>query len=239
MRRTPLPEVAGVVLEALRNSPGLDTLGPEALQAMAEKAADEIMRRELGILRVIPLFTELAASELERITRVMQVVVLDAGDVLYSEGDTRDECFVLARGECSITDARETRSFQPGQCVGWEALAVEGRWGQTCVATRDSLALGLSRDDLRSLLADDPLTMGVTTAALRLAAQAHEGPQGAILDPGPAPSDGIDGPAVGEEEEHVEPEGAFVADDPVSARLDQVDLTALLQRVAAEGDVGE
>jgi len=151
MRRTPLPEVATVVLEALGKSPGLDTLGPEALQAMAEKAADEIVRRELVLLRVIPLFRDLASADLERIAHVMQVVVLDAGDVLYAEGDPRDECFVLARGECSITDEQGATSFQPGQCVGWEALAEEGRWTQTCRATRDSLAVGLGRDVFRSV----------------------------------------------------------------------------------------
>jgi len=32
------------------------------------------------------------------------------------------------------------------------------------------------------------------------------------------------------------PEERFVVDDPINARLDQVDLTSLLQRVAAEGE---
>jgi hypothetical protein len=102
--------------------------------------------------------------------------------------------------------------------------------------------VGLGRDVFRSLLAEDTLTMGVTTAALRLATKAQGAPEGAILDPVPAVGERNEGPdevaveSVEAKEEHFDPEERFVVDDPINARLDQVDLTALLQRVAAEGE---
>ncbi|MEX1281194.1 MAG: cyclic nucleotide-binding domain-containing protein, partial [Acidimicrobiia bacterium] len=63
-------------------------------------------------LRSIPLFAELAESDLRRICADVSEIELAPGEVLFSEGDEGDAAFLIVGGEVEVVvddGRRETR----------------------------------------------------------------------------------------------------------------------------------
>jgi MFS family permease len=105
--------------------------------------------RELGLLRLTPVFSPLPAPQLEAVARRSRWVVLEAGDALIREGEAGDRFYVLEFGSLDVTQRGEHLRVldAPGSGIGEIALL----WGvprtATVVATAPCVLLSLDRPD--------------------------------------------------------------------------------------------
>ncbi len=96
-----------------------------------------------GWLRTVPLFSELSAEELERLSAATRSVTARKHARLFEEGSAADCCFVLTSGEARIvlTGGGDTEivlgTVPPGGLVGEIALLDGSTRSAAVVATRD------------------------------------------------------------------------------------------------------
>jgi CRP-like cAMP-binding protein len=82
----------------------------------------------ITILRTIPFFLDLNASQLEMIGKISDLVEIDPGDVPIKEGGPLDFVFILLEGEIRVdvfvpTKGQiETCKLGPLDFLGWSAL---------------------------------------------------------------------------------------------------------------------
>ena len=62
----------------------------------------------VNLLARIPFFTSLPGGELDRLMRELDVVHLNAGDILFHEGDPGEHLYVVVEGELEILLAPDT-----------------------------------------------------------------------------------------------------------------------------------
>jgi CRP-like cAMP-binding protein len=119
----------------------------------------DVLERALA-LRAAPLFAELAALEPQALVPLAELcadVDLDAGEVLFREGELGDSLYVIVRGRVAVEKAGgRLAELGPGECVGeLAALDWEPR-SATVVAIGACELLRLERDDLMDQLGDHP-----------------------------------------------------------------------------------
>jgi CRP-like cAMP-binding protein len=73
------------------------------IQRLADATVPLIATKDLEVLRRCDLFSTCTQAELEAIGAVCRVRDLPPGSVIFSEGDPGWECYIIARGEISIT----------------------------------------------------------------------------------------------------------------------------------------
>src|SRR5215208_7187299 len=106
----------------------------------------------------VPLFSELSASELERISRVSVARSFSAGVRVFHEGDHSDACYLVRSGDLRVTrehpDGRAIAlaTLGPGDIFG-ELAMLDGEARSASVETlSDSELLALPAADVRRLL---------------------------------------------------------------------------------------
>jgi CRP-like cAMP-binding protein len=129
---------------------------------MAATAARQAPDTTAGLLRGVPLFSELSEPELEKIARVAVPRTYPAGTIILREGDPGDTCYVLRAGRARVTrqhaDGRTITltNLGPGEIFG--ELAMFG--GEVRSATVEALdevrAVAILATDLKRLLGTHP-----------------------------------------------------------------------------------
>src|SRR3954467_626280 len=116
----------------------------------------------IELLSRVPLFSELSAAELERISRVSVARSFPAGVRVFHEGDHSDACYLVRSGDLRVTrehsDGRAIAlaTLGPGDLFG-ELAMLDGEARSASVETlSDSELLALPAADVRRPLAGPP-----------------------------------------------------------------------------------
>lgn len=96
-------------------------------------------------LRKIPFFADLPEEDLDRLCECIEIVKLDAGEILFPEGSQGDRAYVIRKGEIQILKASSGREVLlavrgPGEVIGEMAL-IESRPRMATVRARTSASL--------------------------------------------------------------------------------------------------
>jgi CRP/FNR family transcriptional regulator len=114
----------------------------------------------LELLRRVPLFSELSAAEIERISSVAVPRSFPRGVRVFHEGDNSDACYIVRSG-----DLRVTREHSDGRAIALATLGSGDIFGELAMldgearsASVETLSdvelLALSATDMRQMLAD-------------------------------------------------------------------------------------
>lgn len=163
MNSGPDIEVPADVLASLRANPVLATVSEEALGQIAQLVVRETRAKVGAALKEVDLFDGLSDEEFDEIQRIAEPVVLEAGTVLFEEGDAGDRFFVIVRGEVELTkggakDVRERLGvLRPGQAFGELALLNDVPRAASARVTEQSYLIGIARDAFLTVLDGDSL----------------------------------------------------------------------------------
>jgi signal transduction histidine kinase len=130
---------------------------------VAEAAPDpEGPQRSRDFLRAFPLFADLSDEDLDRVGDMVDELHLDAGEVLFEEGDIADRAYILRSGELEVVKQVDGREIpvdvqtMPGTVVGEMALLEETPRLATVRAGRDSELLSLDQEVVAGLMHASP-----------------------------------------------------------------------------------
>jgi len=139
------------------------------------------LQEAVGLLRSSNAFAGLAPDALERVAGQLRWVALDAGDLLYAEGDAADGLAFLAAGRLRALRARGDTDdgddavtilgeIAMGEVVGEMALLSNAVRTATVIAVRDSVVAQLPSDAVTELLDETqhPAVALMRVAAVRL-----------------------------------------------------------------------
>jgi cAMP-dependent protein kinase regulator len=109
----------------------------------------------------LPLFSELGREGLRALIEAFSVRVAPAGGVVIEEGTPGTEAFIAARGELEVRRSSEEgpivlARLQSGQVFGEMALVSRSPRAASVVATRPSMILAASVDDLEEVASRAP-----------------------------------------------------------------------------------
>jgi CRP/FNR family cyclic AMP-dependent transcriptional regulator len=118
------------------------------------------LQSHIELLKRVPLFSELSAGELERISQVAVPRSYPRDTRVFHEGDPGDACYIVRRGACRVTrehsDGRAITlaNLGPGDIFG-ELAMLDGETRSASVeALEDTELLALPASDVRALLRD-------------------------------------------------------------------------------------
>lgn len=108
-------------------------------------------------LKKIPLFSDLAEDDLNRLCDMVEEVQLKAGEVLFTEGSPGDYAYVIKEGEIEILKASGGRDVllavrKPGDVIGEMSILESAPRFATVRARKDSLLLAIGHSQLQRLL---------------------------------------------------------------------------------------
>lgn len=137
---------------------------------MLRRRADEA---KIAILRKVPLFSVCADKELAQVAALVDVVAVDAGQILIRDGHLGTQCFVIIDGRArAFIGAEELAILGPGAVVGALALLDGGRRSATVAAITPMRLLVIAHREFSTLLVSH---YSVTRGMLRaLAGQVRE-----------------------------------------------------------------
>ena len=116
-------------------------------------ASDE----KLKLLKSVPLFAASDGREVERLGMLVDEVDLPAGRVLFNQGDSAHELFIVVSGQVRVErDGRLLANRGPGEFFGEIALVAEGPRTATATCVTDCRLLVLGHRDFHSLMDEFP-----------------------------------------------------------------------------------
>jgi hypothetical protein len=148
----PDPEVRDVAASALDRGATMQTL---SILSLMER---------LLFLRKVPLFADLAPSDLKQIAAIASERFFPDDDVVVRQGDPGDELYVIVSGELRVLAKRadgrdeEIARRKVGDYVGEMALLARAPRVATLVAAGDVRALALGQKEFEGLLRERPET---------------------------------------------------------------------------------
>jgi CRP-like cAMP-binding protein len=109
-------------------------------------------------LRRFPLFARLAQDDLEAVAAQLEVHELDAGDVLWREGDGATGLVLLESGALCIESRRdgELGRCEAPACFGAASLVSDGQRESSAAAAGPVRTLELSRTAFARLVEESP-----------------------------------------------------------------------------------
>jgi CRP-like cAMP-binding protein len=122
------------------------------------------------ILRKVPLFSQLAAPDLDRVAEISRERAYPRNSVILFEDDPGDALYVVAQGQVKVVligeDGREVilSVMGEGEFFGEMALIDDEPRSAHVIAMEDSSPLVIRREDFQELLAQTP---GIALALLR------------------------------------------------------------------------
>jgi hypothetical protein len=139
----------------------------------------EVSKEITLLMDRMALFDDLTQSQLEIITADLEVIRLEKGERLFSEGDEAEAFFIIQSGSVRISQERDgseviQATLIQGDHFGEEALLQQKPRPVTVTALEPSQILRLSRPKFHELLERYPQVrkrMSVTVESLRLARQ--------------------------------------------------------------------
>jgi len=112
---------------------------------------------KLALLKTVPLFAMCADREVERLGMLVEEVDVPAGRVLFKQGDTAQELFIVVSGQVRVErDGRVLANRGPGEFFGEIALVAEGPRTATATCVTDCRLLVLGHRDFHSLMDEFP-----------------------------------------------------------------------------------
>jgi CRP/FNR family cyclic AMP-dependent transcriptional regulator len=183
---------------------------------------------EVGeLLRLVPLFNELSAAELEPIARVAVPRSFPKGVRVLHEGDQSDACYIVRSGDLRVTrehpDGRAIAlaTLGPGDIFGELAMLDSGVRSASVETLSDCELLALPASDVRRLLADNAaITVKLVAALTRRLREANERIARQSFQTVPSRVAGVIAQLIAEE-------AAFEGRDRVTLRMTQADLAQL------------
>ncbi|BBO88794.1 cyclic nucleotide-binding domain-containing protein [Desulfosarcina ovata] len=131
---------------------------------MAIPQSENVLKKAImACLSGIPIFAELDADQLNLISGRMHVQRLEAGDIVFNEGDPGNEVCFVVEGILDVLKLDNGRLEQkiavkaPGGSIG--EMAVIGNFSRTATvrARTDATLLTLSRDHFEQICQDHPV----------------------------------------------------------------------------------
>lgn len=155
-----------LVMEAAEDPVELDV---EDLEDLAEPRPYSAAARRA--LETTPLFAGLPSAALEQLIERLSLVELQAGEVLFRQGDPGDALYVVAEGAVVVHSEgpprHELTRFGPGSFFGEVALVTEEPRSATVTADVETQLLAVDREAVRMLVADFPDVLPVILRFLR------------------------------------------------------------------------
>jgi len=112
---------------------------------------------KLELLKTIPMFAMCDAREVERLGMLVEEVDLPAGRLLFRQGDTAQELFILVSGQVRVErDGTVLATSGPGEFFGEIALVAGGPRTATVTCVTDCRLLVLGRREFHSLMDEFP-----------------------------------------------------------------------------------
>ncbi len=130
----------------------------------------------------VPLFQSLPQQELEHLANQMQICSLQAGEILFREGDQGNHFYVIDNGEVEIIKAFGTENERliairkPGDFIGELSLINPAGLRMAMVRARTNVALWqLSRQDFEEVLnSNAPIANSIVRELSQRLTNAHE-----------------------------------------------------------------
>ncbi|MBI4874841.1 MAG: cyclic nucleotide-binding domain-containing protein [Acidobacteria bacterium] len=112
-------------------------------------------------LRQHPELAELTPQQIERLAEIARDVRFDAGDIIFQEGDGRDDFYLIASGLVALEIRAGNRvirveTLREGEELGWSAALPDSRRHFQARALRTVHAIAFDGDSLRALCDEDP-----------------------------------------------------------------------------------
>lgn len=112
---------------------------------------------KVALLAATPLFSACSKRELTRIASLADESAVTAGQVLCTEGDSGNDCFILVDTTASVrVKGRKVASIPAGSIGGELALLDGGPRAATVIAESDGRILVLTRSAFLGLIGDVP-----------------------------------------------------------------------------------
>lgn len=129
---------------------------------------------EPALLKNVLMFSRLSDKALAEVAAALETRHLDAGEVMFNQGDPGDELFIVREGRVAIFvpsedkpgEERPIRIFEAGEALGEMAL-IDDRPRSLSARTLDpTQVLVLTEDDFQRLLRDYPAMVLAVMAGL-------------------------------------------------------------------------
>lgn len=112
---------------------------------------------KLELLKTVPLFATCDDREIERLGMLIEEIDVPAGRVLFRQGDTAQELFIIVSGNVRIErDGAVLADTGPGDFFGEISLVTEGHRTATATCVSPSRLLVLVHRDFHSLMDEFP-----------------------------------------------------------------------------------
>jgi CRP-like cAMP-binding protein len=112
------------------------------------------------ILRDVDLIKGMSQQSIDRIIDICSEETYELGDVLFEQDGLAEQAFVLKQGAVQISVSGMSRpshlATEPGELVGWSALAGRDRYTATAHATESSVVIRVPRSKLEAVLESMP-----------------------------------------------------------------------------------
>ena len=108
-------------------------------------------------LKTIPIFSACSPEELSAIASSLESVELEAGGVIFREGDSGDDLYIVESGQVRIVSDAETEKVTfahlgPGEFFGEMALMTGSPRSAAAIATTDIRLQRLSKERFDAIL---------------------------------------------------------------------------------------
>lgn len=112
---------------------------------------------KLKLLKTVPLFASCDAREVERLGMLIEEVELPAGRVLFNQGDSAQELFIVVSGQVRVERNGQVLAVRgPGEFFGEIALVAEGPRTATATCVTDCRLLVLVHRDFHTVMDEFP-----------------------------------------------------------------------------------
>jgi len=112
---------------------------------------------KLELLKTVPMFAMCNPREVERLGMLVDEVDLPGGRVLFKQGDTAHELFIVVSGQVRVErDGKVLANSGPGEFFGEIALIAGGPRTATVTCVTDCRLLVLGRREFHSLMDEFP-----------------------------------------------------------------------------------
>ena len=120
-----------------------------------------------AVLPKTPFFSVLTEAQLCTAIERVQLIQLEAGEILFDMGDAGDVLYVVASGEIAVLVPQEVARLREGDIFGEIALLAHQPRNATTRATEPSQVLALDRALVRDLISGSPELLKVLLRFLR------------------------------------------------------------------------
>ncbi|RMG16906.1 MAG: cyclic nucleotide-binding domain-containing protein [Deltaproteobacteria bacterium] len=120
-------------------------------------------------LKSIELFEQIPGEDLAQIALITEELTLDAGEVVFEEGEMGDALFLLIEGRVSVRRGdRVIAELGPGECFGEMAILDSSPRSATVAALEEASCLKIEREDFYDIMAEKPeIAQGVIKVLMR------------------------------------------------------------------------